>query len=191
MKLKLLPSIALLLAASTALADTMTLKIPLKVVLMRDEVSSVRVSCRVTAMPFSSGAAAATAIANGSAPTSVYVSSEAYPLDSFGNLDTLVPLEVNLDQIRNLDKHYLQSSPVYFCHPEFLNTAGDVVLSDTAPHESSERGKLYDLENSVFTAQASDFVPDAPSRFETLLGGRSGSGEGQLKRPTQSLKLQR
>ena len=191
MKLNTLSAIALLMASTTALADTMTLKIPLKVVLMRDEAKSVRVNCAVTARPYSSGASAANAALQGNLPTTLRVKSDAYPLDPFGNLDRLATITFDLDQIQNLDKHFLQSNPVYSCSPEFLDAGGQIVLDVYEPTNETGRAQLYDQEASTFHVSANNFVPDSPSRMESLLGGRSADNNLKLKAPAQGLKLQR
>ena len=191
MNIKTCFTLGLVIACAPLAADTMTLKIPLKVVLMRDEAKAVRVQCVVRAHPYSSGAAAASAIANNSAPTPVYGSSELYPLDPFGNLDQEIPVEINLDEMQNLTGHILQAKPSYACKPEFVNDAGDVVLSEYTPQNNTDRSQLYDTEQSTFYVEAFNFVPDAPSRMETMLGGRKNTVNSGLENPTQDLKLQR
>ena len=187
-----LPLLASPLFATGAHADTMTLKIPLKVVLMRDEVRTVHVQCSVDAYPYSSPTSAIHAANNGTAIQGVRVTSQTFALDSFGNLDVVAEIPVNLDEITNLPKHYLQSGPRYRCDPEFFDAAGNPVLDDYNPRSPVARAKLYDAEASTFEVSDANFVPDAPSRIESMLGGRSSSGtSGELKAPTRRLGLRR
>ncbi|HCS29548.1 MAG TPA: hypothetical protein DIW43_18985 [Spongiibacteraceae bacterium] len=175
-------AICLLVIGLPAFAGTMTLKIPLKVVLMNEAVHSAKIMCEVYA-----GAEAQRRVSRGF--------SEFYPLDAFGNLNVTVPIAISLERFDGLQGSFLQNSPSYACIVSFYDENNSMVLTTYSPDPTTEAGQnlrsqLINDDKSVMMLEVDHFAPDPPSQLETTLGGRRNNLDTQLQQP-QNFRLQR
>ncbi len=174
MKKLLLASVImpLLLTQTPAFAEKMTVKVPVTVKSMREEMAFVNVGCGVKFI-------------ENNVHTTRPARSQVIPLDEFGNLQQVLSFDI---ETGGIPPNVLHGPNTHIlCSAFFLGeNKQSVVLSSIVPVDASARTMLIKDEVSNFEVIARQWVPDSPA---SLLNSMNRNNHAPISAPSNNLRI--